>query len=182
MLGELGELALVSSTGSAGCTGWVIPGRQAATWASSKKMEKQDDASHSHKREACCDHLEAQSPGPRTFTPERRRDRVRLQLGYNLKMCRPDMCRWDSSWLLVNSFHLQKQGPHPGGENHEALCFSQVSFSPKSHSKFLPFEMIEALSFHLPSYSPLLSRINPRAYLCGDQPLRLLFCTDEPRI
>lgn len=39
---------------------------------------------------------------------------------------------------------FSKQGPHPGGENHEALCFSQVSFSPKSHSKFLPFEMIEA--------------------------------------
>ena len=147
MLGELGELTLVSSTGSAGCTGWVFPGRQAATWAPSKeKMEKQDDASHSHKGRHAVTVWRLRAPGPRTFTPERRRgQRVRLQLGYNLKMCRPDMHAGGTvpGFLLIPSI-FSKQGPHPGGENHEALCFSQVSFSPKSHSKFLPFEMIEA--------------------------------------
>lgn len=44
--------------------------------------------------------------------------------------------------LIPSTF--SKQGPHPGGETHEALCFSQASFSWKSHSKFLPFEMVEA--------------------------------------
>lgn len=66
-----------------------------------------------------------------------------------------------------------------------ARVFILNSSSPKSHSKFLPSEMIEAtVVFICQLFCPLLSRVNPRVSLCLLESTTLSqppFCTDEPR-